>query len=142
MLLVDGHLDLAMNALHWNRDLKRSVPELRRFEAEMTEKGRAMGTVAFPEMRAGEIALCMATVIARVAHADSPAPGYACHEIAAAVALGQLAYYRLLEKQGELRMIRDATEMTAHLREWEENGPDRTPIGFILSMEGADPIVS
>ncbi len=57
MLIIDGHLDLAWNALNWNRDLKRTVAETRAMEVGMTQKGRAAGTVAFPEMRKGEIAV-------------------------------------------------------------------------------------
>ena len=30
MLIFDGHLDLAMNAVEWNRDLSRSLEEVRR----------------------------------------------------------------------------------------------------------------
>jgi hypothetical protein len=40
MLIVDAHLDLAMNVLVWNRDLKRSAHETRELEAGMTQKGR------------------------------------------------------------------------------------------------------
>jgi membrane dipeptidase len=142
MWIVDGHLDLSMNALHWNRDLTRSVSEIRQVEAGMEQKGRAAGTVAFPEMRAGEVGLCLATLIARVSYPGNPLPGYASPAIACAMTQGQLAYYRLLERQGELRLVRDAPGLEAHLREWEEKGPQRSPLGLILSMEGADPILS
>jgi membrane dipeptidase len=141
MLVVDGHLDLAMNALHWNRDLTRSVAEIRRAEAGMEQKGRAAGTVAFPEMRAGEVGLCLATLIARVSYPGNPLPGYASPAIACAMSQGQLAYYRILERQGEVRLIRDAAGLAAHLRE-REAGAQRAPLGLILAMEGADPILS
>jgi membrane dipeptidase len=53
-----------------------------------------------------------------------------------------LAYYRLLEAQGHLRMIRDARSLDEVWRHWEQGGAERgVPIGYILSMEGADPIV-
>jgi membrane dipeptidase len=153
MLLVDGHLDLAMNALHWNRDLTWSTVEIRRAEAGMTQKGRALGTVAFPEMRAGSLGLCMATLIARASRAGNPLPGYAAREIASAVAHGQLAYYRILERKGEVRLIADTAALADHLRPWEELGDApmplgmaaslvNAPLGLILSMEGADPILS
>jgi membrane dipeptidase len=141
MLIIDAHLDLAMNALHWNRDLTRSVAETRQAEAGMKEKGRAAGTVAFPEMRAGEVGLCLATLIARVSYPGNPLPGYASPAIACAMAQGQLAYYRILERQGEVRLVRDAGGLDAHLQAWEAD-PHRCPLGLILSMEGADPILS
>ncbi len=67
MFVIDSHLDLAMNALGWNRDLKQTVKESRRREEGMAQKGRACGTTAFPDMRRGEVGVCLATVIARVA---------------------------------------------------------------------------
>ena len=39
-----------MNALDWNRDLTLSAHEIRKREAGMTQKGRAMGAVAFPDL--------------------------------------------------------------------------------------------
>ena len=58
-LIVDAHLDLSMNALEWNRDLTKSVFDIRAREAGRTDKpDRARGTVAFPEMRRGKVALC------------------------------------------------------------------------------------
>ena len=32
MFIIDAHLDLAMNAMEWNRDLKLPVAELRERE--------------------------------------------------------------------------------------------------------------
>ena len=60
MLIVDAHLDLAMNALQWNRDLLTSVYTIRVQEKDTPGKGRGQGTVAFPDMRRGRIALSFA----------------------------------------------------------------------------------
>ena len=50
-LIFDVHLDLAMNALEWNRDLRRTVEEIRKSEEGMIDKpDRAKGTVSFPSM--------------------------------------------------------------------------------------------
>src|SRR5213075_3073720 len=68
-LIFDAHLDLAMNALEWNRDLTRTVVELRASEQGMTDKpDRGNGTVSLPEMRRGGVHLCVATLIARIEH--------------------------------------------------------------------------
>ncbi|OUC08002.1 peptidase M19, partial [Litorilinea aerophila] len=72
MLIIDAHLDLSMNALNWNRDLLRSVYTIRTTEQRVPGKGRAQGTVAFPEMRRGRIFLSVATLIAR--STGRPAP--------------------------------------------------------------------
>ncbi|MDA0745426.1 MAG: membrane dipeptidase [bacterium] len=139
MFLIDAHLDLSMNALNWDRNLDLDVYAIREKEAGMTQKGRARGTTTFPEMRKGEIGLCLATVIARTARPNSPATGASCQEISYAKAQGQLAYYRVLEAQGKLRMIRDRTSLETHVAAWNKNSADE-PLGYILSMEGADPI--
>ena len=65
MLIIDAHLDLSMNALQWNRNLLLSTYTIRTLEQTVPGKGRAQGTVAFPEMRRGRIALSVATLIAR-----------------------------------------------------------------------------
>src|SRR5207248_9428471 len=106
-------------ALQWNRDITQTVAEIRAAETGMEQKGRCAGTVALPEMRAGEVAICVATLIARVSRPGNPLPGYHSPAIAAAVAHGQLAYYRILEAQGEIRLIRDAAGLAAHASKWE-----------------------
>jgi membrane dipeptidase len=62
---------------------------------------------------------------------------YSSPSIAYAAAHGQLAYYRLLERQGHVRMLRTAGDLKAHWR-----AGDGAPLGIILSMEGTDPIVT
>jgi membrane dipeptidase len=59
-------------------------------------------------------------------------------------AYGQLAYYRALEQQGVLRWIKDAATLDCHVKAWlaDEENEKAEPLGFILSMEGADPILS
>jgi membrane dipeptidase len=140
MLLIDGHLDLAMNALNWNRNLDLDVHAVRRAEAGMAEKGRARGTTTLPEMRRAQLAVCLATVIDRTDRPGNPMPGSACQEISYAKAQGQLAYYRVLQAQGKVRLLTDWPSLAGHWAAWQEGGADE-PLGFILSMEGADPIV-
>ena len=55
MILFDAHLDLAWNALDWNRDLRLPVEQIRRAEQGMPGKGRACNTVAFPDLRRGRV---------------------------------------------------------------------------------------
>ncbi len=142
MIVIDSHLDLAWNALNWNRDLTRSIAEIRASESGMTGKARALNTVSFPEMRKGEVAICLATVLARVSELGDPLLDYRNQEIAYAMAQGQLAYYRIMEAQGQLRMLRKWREVEIHLEDWRSVNAASRPIGYILSMEGADPVVS
>ena len=147
MIVVDGHLDLAMCALDWNRDLRLSALETRRQEAGMAQKGRGTGTVGFREMRAGQVALSFATVFARVAWPGSGVSGYRTQEIAYGHAMGHLAYYRQLAANGGVRLVASRADLDRHLAEWSEPirpgaGPEEPPLGFVVSMEGADAIVS
>lgn len=142
MLLIDGHLDIALNALVWNRDLRKDALAIRQDEAGMTEKGRARGTLGLPDLRKAEVAISFVTVLARVKErTEEPAIDYRVHEAAYAHAQGELAYYREMERQGEIRIIADTATLNAHLAEWR-TAPEVTPLGFVLTMEGADPIVS
>src|SRR5437764_514943 len=148
MLIFDCHLDLSMNALEWNRDLTKSVHEIRERERGRTDKvDRAKGTVAFPDMRRGKIGLCTATLIGRYVDKSNPLPGWHSPEIAWAQTQGQLAWYRAMEEAGQMRQNRDA----ASLREFKvkiselkvaDAGTENEPIAYILSLEGADSILT
>ncbi|HEV3006863.1 MAG TPA: membrane dipeptidase [Pirellulales bacterium] len=143
MLLFDAHLDLSMNALEWNRDLTRTVSEIRKREAGRTDKvDRAQGTVALPEMRRGQIGLCVATQIARSVKPGNPLPGWHSPEIAWAQTQGQLAWYQAMEEAGEMVQITDAAGLARHVALWKGNPPANAPIGYVLSLEGADSIRS
>jgi membrane dipeptidase len=141
MLVFDSHLDLSWNALGWNRDLRLSVAEIRASEAGMTEKGRRTNTVAFPEMRRGEVGICVATLLARCNPAGRSSLDYRTQEIAHSIAQGQLAYYRALADDGVCRIVCDRAGLRRSYAEWQSD-PAGAPFGFIISMEGADPIIS
>ena len=142
MFIFDAHLDLAMNAMEWNRDLTWPVAGIRRSEAGMTDKpDRGRNTVSFPAMRKGNIGLCMATQIARYVKKESSLPGWHSAQQAWAQTQGQLAWYRAMEEMGELVQIKDTQALTAHLKLWDTKA-EKKPIGYILSLEGADSILS
>ncbi len=149
MLLFDAHLDLSMNALEWNRDLTRPVADLRRLEAELTDKkDRGAGTVSLPEMRRGQVGLCVATLIGRYNEPGTRPPGWPNNlfagwqspEIAWAQTQGQLSWYRAMEEAGELEQIVDTATLDAQLARWQNGAADDAPIGYVLSLEGADSI--
>jgi membrane dipeptidase len=141
MLLIDAHLDLSLNAVNWNRDLTRTVAEIRRSEIGMPGQGRAANTVALPDMRRGEVAICFATVLARANPKGTTNIDFRNQEIACAMARGQLAYYEILEAAGQLRQLRTKQDVDSHLTEWRRD-PIHCPLAYVLSMEGADPVLS
>jgi len=141
MFIFDAHLDLAMNALEWNRDLTLPVSEIREREEGMTDKpDRAKNTVSLQAMRKGNIGLCMATQIARFVKQGSPIPGWNSQHQAWAQTQGQLAWYKTMEDAGEMVQIKDIESLENHIELWKSNEPKK-PIGYILSLEGADSIV-
>jgi membrane dipeptidase len=142
MIVIDGHLDLAWNALSWNRDLTLDIYEMRKAESGMTDKHRGANTVSFSEMRKGKVAVCLATVLARVSGLGEPMLDFRSQEIAYAMGKGQLACYRILERRGHLKMLRNRRELREHIGKWSSEDHSALPLGFILSLEGADPIVS
>lgn len=146
--LFDGHLDLAWNALSWDRDLTLELDALNLLDRVLTDHpSRGKATTSLPEMRRGNVAGCQATLLARARSGarlhTGPHPwrlDHAAQDAASAVARGQLFYYELLERRGLLRMIRTAADLDAHWKSWSHTSPG-APIGYILAMEGADPIV-
>lgn len=140
--IFDVHLDLSMNAMEWNRDLRLSVSEIAAMEVAMTDKpDRGNGTVSFPALREGNIGLVVATLIARYVKSSNPLPGWNSSAQAWAQTQGQLAWYEEMIHQGYLAQILDKPSLDSHLSEWASD-PQTTPIGFVLSLEGADSIVS
>ena len=145
MLIIDAHLDLAWNALQWNRNLQQSVYTIRTAESELTEAGRGQSTVALPEMRKGRVALCFATVLARSTGHAVPNLDYSSPLQAYAAAQGQLKYYRALHDTGEIRLIHNLYELDEHIvawQDWEKESLQSQPQpGLVISMESADPIL-
>ena len=130
--------------MEWNRDLTRPLSEINAREQGMTDKpDRGNATVSLPELRKGNVGLVVATQIARYVAPDNPLPGWHSPQQAWAHTQAQLAWYRAMEEQGELKQIRNWQELEVHLANWN-TGEDKSQkaIGYILSLEGADSIVS
>ena len=144
MFIIDAHLDLSMNAMEWNRDLQKPVQEINERERGLTDKpDREKATVSLPELRNGNIGLVVATQIGRYVAPDSKLPGWHSPEQAWAQTQGQLAWYRAMEEQGEMVQINNLRSLNIHLAYWNDGDPnDHKPVGYILSLEGADSIVS
>jgi membrane dipeptidase len=142
--IIDGHLDLAMNALEWNRDLTRPLAEIRLREMHQKDKpDRGKGAVCLPELRKGRIGLVVATQLSRYTPPGSSLPGWHSPQQAWAMTQGQLAWYREMEALGEMVQIRDLPGLEAHLNLWQDTdiADAGKPIGYILSLEGADSLV-
>lgn len=144
MFLFDAHLDLSMNAIDWNRDLTQPLQTIRDRERNLYDKpDRRNGVVSLPEMRKGTIGMCVATQIARYVKPDSTLPGWNSQAQAWSQTQGQLAWYQAMEYAGEMVQITNLFELREHLDLWHNSkNTEQLPIGYILSLEGADSILS
>ncbi len=128
MRLIDGHLDLAYNALN-GRDLTLPLEALR--ASDPVEDQTA--TTTFTELQTAGAQVCFGTLFALPQTPDSP-QGYTDHPAARAQALAQLDVYRRWEDGGYIRLLRSGAEVSAHLVQ------EDAPLGVVLLMEGADPV--
>jgi len=144
MFIIDAHLDLSMNALEWNRDLTKNIANINEREAGLTDKpDRGLGTVSLPELRKGNIGLVVATQIARYVAPDNHLPGWHSPEQAWAQTQGQLAWYKAMEDAGEMFQVNNLESLEQHLELWNDGRVnDKKPVGYILSLEGADSLVT
>ena len=143
MHIFDAHLDLALNGVDWNRDLRDSVDNIRAQESALGMQdlpGRCNNTVSLPELRKAKVRTCLATLLARqepeINHSFGWKTPHACY----AMACAHLAYYRALEADGHLKLLKTRGDLQNHFEEIEKDAD--TPLGSILTMEGADPLLS
>ena len=146
MFLIDAHLDLAMNAIEWNRDLTQPVFAIRAREGSLGSTDfidRGRGTVALPELRKGNIGLVVATQIARFVAPDNRLPGWHSPAQAWAMTQAQRSWYEAMQEAGELVQITNRPQLEAHLILWQDEAipNEKKPVGYILSLEGADSLI-
>jgi membrane dipeptidase len=142
MLIFDSHLDLGLNAVDWNRDLRMAVAEIRVQEIthNMTDPGRRTNTLSFPELKRAQVGVGVATVLARQERQINHPFGYTTAEACYAVAMSHLYYYKAMERAGWMRPVRTKRDLQQHVADWRAD-PAATPFGYILSMECADPVL-
>lgn len=145
MLIFDAHLDMAWNACEWNRDLMKPVAEIRQFEKHFTDIVSGDCTVSWAELRRGRVGITISTLLPRLHRKHAELTFYQSREADYASGYGQLAYYRAMCERGELRELPDLPTLNEHVAAWENDdtpdGQNGLPIGFILSMEGSQPIL-
>jgi membrane dipeptidase len=146
MFTFDMHLDLALNALEWNRDYRHDVPTIRRSEAGMTDKpDRSRGVVSLPDLQRGQVGLVVATQIARYAETNNglPGAGWNSPHQAWAMTQAQIAWYQAMEDDGWMRQITNRQQLDEHMTLWLDTTipTNQKPVGYILSLEGADSLV-
>lgn len=136
MIVIDGDYPMAYGAMVLNRDLTLPIDRIRSVAEDR-------GTMAcLPEMRRGRVAAAVVKICQRVQRGDCPLPGHRSGEQAYAAAQADLAYYQILETRGHARILRTGNNLIRHMRSWTESSDHSDlPVGFILGLEGGDPIL-
>lgn len=141
MFYVDAHLDLAYNALNYQRPFNLSVKDIRAREGKKPVAGIA--TVSFPDLKVSEVGLIFATLFAFPAGSPTGMDGakYAYRNAAEAhqQAMAQLdCYHRLADDDPAIRFIGDRESLNELIASWKNDG--ERLLGIVPLMEGADPI--
>ena len=145
-LIIDLHLDLAWDAIFWNRNLTLPVHEVRQQEANEPPQLAAdynvgLCTVTFPEMRRGSVGIMLSTIMSRIdSRRNNMRDGMRTQEQAIAMGRGHLAYYQMMTRCGQIKPVKSIFDLDEAVKVWK-NPTDRTPVYHILSMESADPII-
>ncbi|HLL94631.1 MAG TPA: hypothetical protein VK404_06630, partial [Spirosoma sp.] len=146
MFIIDTHLDIALNALEYNRDYRLPASAIRASEQGMTDKiDRSNNVVSLPDLRRGNIGLVVATQIARVNsnNKNLPGAGWNSPPQAWAMTQAQRAWYEAMEAEGEMVQINSQATLNAHVARWLDTSKPAVdkPIGYVLSLEGADSLI-
>lgn len=146
-MIVDGHLDIAANALMNARDMTLTVEEIR---AREPGRRRSIAMTSLPSLAAADIGVIFATLFAEPAaswaggdwddiiEVVEPLPAYTEPAEAEAAALVMLDLYHGWAEAGQIRLITSVATLDDHLHRFAE---DRVP-GIVLALEGADPLVT
>ena len=138
MLIFDGDYPMAYGGIELNRDVTRSLADMRAAD----EHPDNVAFACLPEMRRGGVAAALMKFTVRRKRENSILPGLVGTAAVYGAARGQLAYYHVLAEQGEGVVLTDGQTLEKHIGVWEKaEHTHGLPVGFILGMEGADPIL-
>ena len=65
MLIFDAHLDMAWNALEWNRDLMLPVAKIREFEQQFEGIIPGPATTSWDALQKGNVGLSICTLLTK-----------------------------------------------------------------------------
>ena len=145
-LVIDGHQDIAWNALEFGRDPLQSAYAIREREAG-SGIPHLIGqrVTGLPEYLAGRVGIIFATLFvmpAERAYTGWTKTAYSSPRQAEQRANEQLRYYHQLAGQApRLRLIRSKSDLEEVVAAWTvPPGSQEPPVGLVIAMEGADPV--
>ncbi len=142
LLIIDGHEDIAWNAIELGRNILQSVSEGRQAEKHgPIPQHIGERLIGLPQWIDGKVALIFATIFATPAsHAEALDHHLVYHSAEEAHRLCQLelAYYQQITNQTPaLRIVTTWQDVQSVLTSWQDGCPQ---VGIVLLMEGADGI--
>jgi membrane dipeptidase len=140
VLIIDGHEDIAWNALVLGRDVRLSASEVRRLERGSDVPAReGVRMLGLPEWLAGGVGVIFGTIFAEPARRAHPKPHtYTTAEEAHTMARAQIDYYhRLADECEQVVLIGTRADLEGVL---SSQGTEKPLVGIAPLMEGADPI--
>jgi membrane dipeptidase len=158
MIVFDAHEDIAWNAITFGRDYTQGAQAIRQHEQEtgaVAPKVNGAATLGLPEWLRGRVGVIVATAFISPAHRQAGAWDTTVYHTpgeASSLAHQQIDYYeRLADTCERVELVRTRAELDAVLATWdgyeepenpdEPQAEDARRLGFILSIEGADPII-
>ena len=143
MILIDGDYPMAHNALKYERDLTKDLDLVRKtgvINSDTDPLGYSI-MCSIPEMRKAEIAASIVKIVACIKKPSNDHGDVTTQIHAYSSGKAQMAYYHMLQKLNEIKLLKNKSEFTSHMSTWL-NSKDYTnmPVGMIIGMEGADAI--
>ena len=148
MLIIDGDYPMAHGGVSFERDLTLPIEETRmepilphRHSDWDTSRSGTMASI--PEMRKAEIAVALVKISDNcILRPGNDHGAFNTDHHSYSNGMSQLAYYQILETLGHSKLLKTSKEFKKHMSIWE-NATDYgdLPVGMVLGMEGADPIV-
>lgn len=146
-IILDAHLDLALNKIAVGRDFRTSTWEKHRLEGKYPGypyDNIGVATVGMPNLMLGRTAIAFSTIWVSPPGQPACEPVYYFSpEEAYHKGLQQLDYYhRLADENARIRLILTQADLDAVLESWQEGKTiGEHIIGLVVLMEGADPIL-
>ena len=148
MIIVDGHEDLAWNALTFDRDYTRSALETRAKEERTSIPAWNGDTLlGWPEWVQGGVAVVFATLFSKPLRWKKGTWDVRCYadaEEAHSLYRSDLAYYhRLVDEHAEkFHLICTKHDLGITESAWQKAEDEERSVGMVLLMEGADGVQS
>lgn len=140
-LILDSHLDLGFCALQINRDLTQPAKTVRVADSEPTMRSFGSCTTTFPELHRGHVGIVFGTVMSRIDPNDQwTGTGMYDQTQCHGIGMGHYSVYKAMERDGIITQIHTIADLDASIDAWKNPQAD-TPIGLVLAMESADPIL-